>query len=172
MMQGVSGPRPLPSYDEVLALPAAPTRVVPAEFGDGNGHLNVRHYLGLLDDAEWVLFDEFGAGTEASSAGTGGMFALEQYLTYRHEVLVGDEVAVHLRLLARSETLVHLVSYLVNHTRREVAANMEALETYVAYETRRASPFSRAAQQALDDWIARQASLADPSLSGAISLEA
>ena len=70
------------------------------------------------------------------------MFALEQHLTYRREVLVGDEVAVHLRLLARSEKLVHLVSYLVNHTRQEVAASMEALEAYVAYDTRRAAPFS------------------------------
>jgi acyl-CoA thioester hydrolase len=167
---GVSAPRPLPSYDEVLALPAAPTRVVPPEYGDGNGHLNVRHYLGILDDAEWVLFDEFGAGNEASSAGTGGMFALEQLLTYRCEVLVGDEVAVHLRLVARSEKLIHLVSYLVNHTRREVAASMEALEAYVAYETRRVSPFSPAAQQVLDHWIRQQAPLPAPVLSGAISL--
>jgi acyl-CoA thioester hydrolase len=166
----VSSARPLPSYDEVLALPSAPTRVVPAEFGDGNGHLNVRHYLGLLDDAEWVLFDAFGAGNDASAAGTGGMFALEQLLTYRREVLVGDEVAVHLRLLARTEKLVHLVSYLVNHSRREVAASMEALEAYVAYETRRATPFSPAAREVLDDWIERQSVLPAPALSGAISL--
>jgi acyl-CoA thioesterase FadM len=170
MMQGVSSARPLPSYDEVLVLPAAPKRVVPEDFGDGNGHLNVRHYLGILDDAEWVLFDDFGAGSEASSAGTGGMFALEQVLTYRREVLVGDEVAVHVRLLARSEKLIHLVSYLVNHTRREVAASMEALEAFVAYETRRTTPFSPAAQQVLDSWIAQQADLPAPALSGAISL--
>lgn len=170
MMRGVSAPRPLPSYDDVLVLPAAPTRVVPAEFGDGNGHLNVRHYLGIFDDAEWALFDAIGAGTEASAAGTGGMFALEQFLTYRREVLVGDEVAVHLRLLARSEKVIHFVSYLVNRTRREVAASMEALEAYVAYETRRVSPFSPAAREVLDDWIASQASLPAPALSGAISL--
>ncbi len=171
MMRGVSSPRPLPSYDEVLALPAAPTRVVPADFGDGNGHLNVRHYLGIFDDAEWALFDEIGAGNEASAAGTGGMFALEQFLTYRREVLVGDEVAVHLRLLARSEKLIHFVSYLVNHTRREVAASMEALEAYVAYATRRVSPFSPDAQEVLDSWIRQQVELEPPALTGAISLE-
>ena len=64
-----------------------------------------------------MLFDVFGAGNDASAAGTGGMFALEQHLTYRREVLVGDEVAVHLRLVDRSEKLIHLVSYLVNHSR-------------------------------------------------------
>ena len=32
-----------------------------------------------------------------------GMFALEAHLTYRREVLVGDEVAVHVRLHERTE---------------------------------------------------------------------
>jgi acyl-CoA thioester hydrolase len=171
MMRCVSQARPLPSYDEVLTLPAAPTRSVPEEFGDGNGHLNVRHYLGIFDDAEWSLFDEIGAGTEASAAGTGGMFALEQHLTYRREVLVGDEVAVHLRVVARTEKLLHLVSYLANRTRHEVSASMEALEAYVAYETRRVTPFSPDAVQVLDRWIAQQGDLPPAVLSGSISLE-
>jgi acyl-CoA thioester hydrolase len=166
----VSRAHPLPSYDEVLGLPAPPARTVPAEFGDGNGHLNVRHYLGIFDDAEWALFDAFGAGHEASSAGVGGMFALEQHLTYRREVLVGDEVAVHVRMLARSDKLVHFVSYLLNRTRTEVAASMEALEAYVAYDSRRASPFSAQALGVLDGWIAQQARLPAPALSGSISL--
>ena len=162
--------RSLPSYDDVLGLPGAPARVVPSEFGDGNGHLNVRHYLGIFDDAEWALFDEFGAGNDASAAGSGGMFALEQHLSYRREVLVGDEVGVHLRLLARSDKLIHFVSYLVNHTRREVAASMEALEAYVAYASRRVTPFSPAAQGVLDRWIEQQRALPAPDLSGSISL--
>ena len=172
MMRCVPRARPLPPYDEVLGLPAAPARTVPGEFGDGNGHLNVRHYLGIFDDAEWALFDEFGAGNDASAAGSGGMFALEQHLTYRHEVLVGDEVSVHLRLLARSAKLIHFVSYLANHTRREVAASMEALEAYVAYDTRRTTAFSPGALEVLDGWIARQRDLAPPELSGSISLGA
>ena len=164
-------PRPtLPSYDEALLLPAAPTRTVPAEFGDGNGHMNVRSYLGVFDDAEWVLFDEFGAGNDASAAGTGGMFALEQHLNYRREVLVGDEVAVHLRMLARSDKLIHFVSYLVDHTRREVAASMEAVEAYVAYDTRRATPFPPDAAAVIDAWIGRSRGLPPPELSCSISL--
>ena len=164
-------PRPtLPSYDEALRLPAAPGRVVPAELGDGNGHMNVRSYLGIFDDAEWVLFDEFGAGNDASAAGTGGMFALEQHLNYRREVIVGDEVAVHLRLLDRSDKLIHFVSYLLVHNRREVAASMEAVEAYVGYESRRATPFPPDAAAVIDEWIDRQRSLPPPELSCSISL--
>ncbi len=163
--------RALPTYDEATGLPAAPSRRVPEEYGDGNGHLNVRHYLGILDDAEWIVFDEFGAGNEASEAGIGGMFALEQFLTYRREVLVGDEVAVHLRLLAREPRMLHLVSYLVNRTRGEVAASMESLEAYVDYGTRRMSPFPEAAGLRLDELIAQNAALPwQPELTGAIAL--
>ncbi len=164
--------RPLPTYAEVLALPAAPRLTVPESQGDGNGHLNVRHYLATFDDAEWVLFDEFDAGTAASTAGVGGMFALEQLLTYRREVLVGEEVAVHLRLHERSAKLLHLVSYLVNHTREEVAASMEALEGYVDYSTRRLSPFPEPAGTRLDAIIAANASLPwSPVLSGAMQVK-
>ena len=144
---------------------------MPEEYGDGNGHLNVRHYLGILDDAEWVLFDAFDAGNQASEAGIGGMFALEQFLTYRREVLVGDEVAVHIRLLAREPRMLHLVSYLVNHTRSEVAASMESLEAYVDYGTRRMSPFPDAAGMRLDELIAQSTTLPwQPELTGAIAL--
>jgi acyl-CoA thioester hydrolase len=144
---------------------------VPEEYGDGNGHLNVRHYLGILDDAEWIVFDEFGAGNQASEAGIGGMFALEQFLTYRREVLVGDEVAVHLRLLDREPRMLHLVSYLVNHTRSEVAASMESLEAYVDYSTRKMAPFPDEAGRRLDELIARNGVLPwQPELTGAIAL--
>ena len=170
MSRNSSTRRWLPSYVDVLALPAAPIRVVPKEFGDGNGHLNVRNYLGILDDAEWTLFDAFGAGNKASTAGIGGMFALEQYLTYRHEVLVGAEVAVHVRLVARTEKLLHLVSYLVDHDQQQVAASMEALEAFVGYDTRRATPFGEHAAAVLDDWIHRGRGLPPPELSGAMSL--
>jgi acyl-CoA thioesterase FadM len=99
------------------------------------------------------------------------MFALEQFLTYRREVLVGDEVAVHLRLLDREPRMLHLVSYLVNHTRSEVAASMESLEAYVDYSTRKMAPFPDEAGRRLDELIARNAELLwQPELTGAIAL--
>jgi hypothetical protein len=60
--------RSFPTYDNALALPGAHARVVPAEFGDGNGHLNVRHYLGIFDDVALALqFDEKGVRKAVSN---------------------------------------------------------------------------------------------------------
>lgn len=163
--------RALPSYDEATALRAAPPVVVPEEYADANGHLNVRHHLALYDDAEWSLFDEFGAGSRAAEEGVGGMFALEQHLTYRREVVVGDEVAVQVRMLARDERSLHLVSYLVNLTRGEVAGSMEALEGYVSYATRRLTPWPATSADVLDGWIARDRALPwRPELSGSLAV--
>lgn len=161
--------RPMPTYDQILALPSGTRVRVAAEQGDENGHLNVRHYLGLYDDAEWAVFGPLGIGAEHAVAGLGGLFALEQHLSYRREVLVGDEVSVALRIVARTTRMVHLVSYLANHTRREVAGCMEALDAYVDFATRGLAALPDPAVSALGDLVAQAEALPwQPSLSGSI----
>lgn len=164
--------RSLPSYEQVvLTLTAGPRVVVPAAYGDANGHVNVRHHLGLYDDAEWAIFDGIGLGDADGGADVAGIFALEQHLTYRREVLVGDDVSVHLRVLACEGPLLHLVSYLANHTRGEVAGCMEALEGCVDLTTRRLAPFPVDAGAAIGAMAAAAARLDwQPELSGAITL--
>ena len=163
--------RRLPTLDQVRGLPSGGVVAVPPEYADENGHVNVRHHVALYDDAEWVLYERFGLGTAHAEAGLGGVFALEQHLTYRAEVLVGDEVTVRVRLLRRSDRLLHLVSYLVNLTRSEVAGSMEALEGYVDFGTRRLAPFPELGAAALDALVAEAAALGwAPELSGSITL--
>lgn len=161
----------LPAYDEVVGLPSGVRRPVPAEYADDNGHLNVRHYLGMFDDAEWVIFEEADLGTDHARAGVGGIFALEQHLTYRREVAVGDDVSAHVRLLGRSERMIHFVSYLANHSHGEVAASMEALNCYVDLRTRRLAPIPRPQGAVLDRIVERAAALPwQPDLTGLITL--
>jgi acyl-CoA thioester hydrolase len=131
----------LPGYAQVIALPGTARRLVPPEFGDANGHLNVRHYLALYDDAEWEIFERMGLGVEHARTDRRGMFALEQHLTYALEVDVGAEVSVHMRLLARSAKVVHLVNYLADHTRGQVAGAIEVVDGYADLDTRRLTAF-------------------------------
>ena len=164
--------RPLPTYDQVLELPSGPRLTVPSEYGDTNGHLNVRYHLAIYDDAEWAIFEPLGLGDEHAQAGIGGIFALEQHLTYRREVLVGDEVSVQVRIVGRDQRLIHLVHYLANHNRSEVAGSMEALNGYVDLQTRRLAPFPATSAEGLDAHIARASQLDwRPVLSGSIALK-
>lgn len=161
--------RRLPSYDDVSDLPSAPPVTVPPEYGDLNGHMNVRSYLGIYDNAEWAIYGGMGIGAAEAEAGIGGVFALEQHITYRREVLVGDRVTVRLRVVGRAGALLHLVSYLANDTRSEVAGCMEALEGWVDFGTRRLAPFPESAARALDDLAAQAAALTwAPELSGSM----
>ena len=163
--------RALPTYDQARMLPQALARTVTEANADANGHMNVRHYVGIFDDAEWAYYDGMGMGYAAAQEGTGGIFMLEQHLTYRREVLVGEETSVHVRMLARTDKVLHSIAYLLNHTRHEVAAAMEGLECWVDYDTRRISPFPRQGAVALDELIAEAAALDWVlELSGALTL--
>lgn len=163
--------RNLPTYDEIRGLPSGPRLVVPEEYGDSNGHLNVRYHLAIYDDGEWALFEPLGLGEDHANAGIGGIFALEQHLTYRHEVLVGDEVSVHIRFITRRDRLLHFVSYLANHTRQEVAGSMEALNGYVDLQTRRLASFPEVGARGLDAYVSDAGHLGwEPEVTGAITL--
>ena len=39
-----------PTYDELAALPAYAPQAVPTAFEDINGHLNIRHYVGIASE--------------------------------------------------------------------------------------------------------------------------
>ena len=45
-----SSPSTHPSYAELADLPAFATMSVPTAFEDLNGHLNIRHYLGIASE--------------------------------------------------------------------------------------------------------------------------
>jgi acyl-CoA thioester hydrolase len=38
-------PTPMPTVEQVLELPALMEKLIPPEWQDLNGHVNVRHYL-------------------------------------------------------------------------------------------------------------------------------
>ena len=46
-------PASMPTVSQVDDLPVLMEKVVPPEWQDLNGHVNVRHYLELYDAASW-----------------------------------------------------------------------------------------------------------------------
>jgi acyl-CoA thioester hydrolase len=139
----------LPTAAQVLELPAEVTRVVPPEFEDSNGHMNIKHYFELQSRAVAGLFERIGyvlghAGRRV------GPFTLEQHLRYHREVVVGAEVSAHLRLVNRSEKLLQGMAFLVDRTEDRVANTFEFMVGNVDLETRRLTPFTASAADAVD----------------------
>ena len=62
-------PRAYPTVAQVLQLPSLTIRTVPPGWQDLNGHVNVRHYLELYDEASRPLLPVLGL---VGLAGDGG----------------------------------------------------------------------------------------------------
>lgn len=88
-----------------------------------------------------------------------GGFALRQFITYVNEVRVSETVAVHTRLLARSEKRIHFMGFLVNESTQKIAATLEALGTHADMKTRRTSPYPPQITEKLDALIAEHQNL-------------
>lgn len=65
-------------------------------------------------------------------------------------MLVGRELSAHLRLVDRSEKLLHGMAFLLDRTRRRVANTLEFVIGNVDLETRRLTPFTETAASAVD----------------------
>jgi acyl-CoA thioester hydrolase len=139
----------VPAADQVLQLPAETTCLVPPEFEDSNGHMNIRHYFDLQTEAVAALFERIGYVLGRAGRRV-GPFTLEQHLRYHREVVVGAEVSAHLRLVGRSEKLLQGMAFLVDRTQDRVANTFEFMVGNVDLETRRLVPFTASAAEAVD----------------------
>jgi acyl-CoA thioester hydrolase len=144
---------------------------VPPEYEDFNGHMRITHHLGLHDDAGLEFFGLFGLDETYFSQRRNGVMDLEAHLRYLAEVHVGDEVAVHPRMLERSDKIIHTIWFLVNLSRNEIANTLEGVSLHVDLDARRASPFPEDLAAQLDRVIAEHAALPwQPPLCGFIGV--
>ncbi|RNL62769.1 thioesterase [Nocardioides marmoriginsengisoli] len=164
-------PLNVPSFDQVLETAHALTLVVPPEFEDLNGHMNIRHYVATHDEAAVALFNEIGFDPAYVKDRSRYFFDLEHHLGYHSEVFIGDEISVYLRFVGRTHKVIHYVAFVVDHRTRLVANTMEVATAHVDLATRRTVPFANEDVRQLDRLIAAHQELdwAVP-LSGSMNL--
>jgi acyl-CoA thioester hydrolase len=129
-----------PTYDDIATLPAHAQQSVPAAFEDLNGHLNIRHYLGITSEGLDEALEEIGVRGDWRNTGR-AVFSAEHHLTYFHELRTGDRVSTRVRLVGRSERAVHALAYLVDEERKRVSYVMEEIFLCIDMETRRTTPW-------------------------------
>ena len=160
-----------PSYDELSALPAFCEQVVPQSFEDINGHLNIRHYVGIASEGLDESLVPLGIPQQWPNTHQQAVFSAEHHMTYLHELHTGDKLSVRVRLVGRSERALHLLAYLVDETHQRVSFVMEEIALHIDLNTRRTSPWPEDVAAALDKQIAEHAKLSfDAHLSGSLAL--
>ncbi|HMP01039.1 MAG TPA: thioesterase family protein [Gemmatales bacterium] len=134
---------------DLSLLPRALEAEIPESYRDEMGHMNVMWYTHLFDRAVITFFAQWGCDEAYMLAEHAGTFALTQHFRYLAEVRVGQRVAIHCRLVGRSERRVHFIQYML-HADGRVAATVEALAAHVEMRVRRSSPWPPQIAAALD----------------------
>src|SRR5579884_799073 len=130
------------SLEQIAELAPPCLRItVPEQYRDENGHMNMRWYLAIFDDAGYPLQERFGLTQEYHQRRRTGGFDLEHHIHYLKEVLPGDEIAVYARVLARTEKRIHYLMFLVNESRGALASIFECVNSFADMQARRTAPY-------------------------------
>lgn len=160
-----------PTYDQVAALPAFAKMSVPTAFEDLNGHLNIRHYLGIASEGLDESLVEVGILQQWPTVAGSAVFTAEHHLTYLAELRTGDKISVRVRLLGRSARAAHVLVYLLDDEKQCLSYVMEEVFLHIDMETRRTADWPADVAAGLDERVARDADLPwEPVLSGSMSL--
>lgn len=129
---------PAVSLENILELGTPCLRMeIPHAWADINGHMNMRWYVAVFDDAGDELHLRLGLTPEAKAPHSAGTFDLEHHTHFLQEVLPGDTVAVYARMTGCSAKRMSYVMFLVNETRGNVAALFECVNGLVDLRVRK-----------------------------------
>ena len=140
-------------------LPVYHRKTIPADYQDLMGHMNIRWYFDLFARTGRRLFKSHGLDEDYFRGGRFGVFALKHFIQYFAEVRVGQTVAVHARLIARSDKRFHFMLFMINETTIQLASTFEALITHADLKIRRAAPMPAEITQKFDTTLAELSTL-------------
>jgi len=130
------------SLEKILLLePACLRMTVPEAYGDENGHMNVRWYAAVFDEAGDILHARLGLTTDFDKAHGTGTMDLENHFNYLHEVRAGDRLAIFSRLVAHSAKRIHYLMFMVDETRGSLSAIFECINAFADLTLRKTAPF-------------------------------
>ncbi len=156
--------------EQVQQLTLAYRVSIPDGYRDKMGHMNMRYYLEVYDDAGDELFETFGLSAAFYREQGSGGFDLEHHIHYLNEVHIGDNVTIYARLLNRSAKRLHYMMFMVNESRQLLASTFECVNSYADLTVRRTAPYPEAIAAQLDAILSSHQKLTwDAPISGVMS---
>lgn len=131
-----------PTYDQITELPTQTAMAVPPSFIDENSHMNIGRYLELGGEGMWRRCQgDLGMPPTYIAERGFSTFTAEHHIQYFAEVLEGEEVSVHVRLIGRSDKVLHMAALIANRTQQQFSCMVEATIVHIDMRTRRPTPF-------------------------------
>lgn len=140
---------------QLLALPLHHRETIPGDYLDAMGHMNVRWYMALYDQATWHFFESIGMTADYVKNNHAGVFALRHFINYFSEIHEGQTVAVRTRIIGRTDKRFHFMHFIINESTANVASSFESLVTHADLKLRRSTPFPSSLAGAIDAQLER-----------------
>jgi acyl-CoA thioester hydrolase len=139
----VENSKPVEGHDGPYEAPCkTPSRTVPAEWIDYNGHMNVAYYSMAVDQAIDVFLEtELGVGESRAARDREGPYALHSSIRFLDELLEGEAFHVTVQLIDHDAKRLHLFCELVRDRDGGIAATIEQLLMNVDLNARKSAPY-------------------------------
>ncbi|CAN5368779.1 thioesterase family protein [soil metagenome] len=160
-----------PTYAQLQPMPAYVEQPVPMAFEDINGHLNVRHYLGIGSEGLDESLVDLGIPNNWPLVAGHACFSAQHHVTYLAELRTGDRMSVRVRLLGRSARAAHAMVYILDETHQRLSCVFEEILLHIDLSDRLTAPWPADVAASIDARVAEHAQLPwEPVLSGAMAL--
>lgn len=146
--------------EKILALtPACLRFTIPESYRDANGHMNMRWYVAIFDDAGDGLHARIGVTPDYHRRRGTGTVDLEHHTHFLSEVNPGEHVAVYARLVGCSAKRFHYLMFMVNETTGKLAAIFECINAFADLRVRKTVPFPPEIAEKISEWVANDSRL-------------
>lgn len=135
---------------------------IPDAWADNNGHVNVRWYAVIYDDAGDVLHDLHALTVESHRKRNSGTMDLEHHTHFISEVMPGEQVAVYIRALQMNAKRFHYLMFLVNESNGKLASIFECINSFVDLNVRKMAPWPEESGKLIQDMIDSHATVTWP----------
>ena len=126
IVQAIDGIR----YDGFVVLPA---------YIDRNQHMNIGYYSVIFDQALDLPWEMLGLGSFGMGATGRSSFALENHVTYQHEVREGDPLDFTFQVIDCDAKRIHYFMTMLHARERWLAATSESISICIDMQTRRST---------------------------------
>jgi acyl-CoA thioester hydrolase len=142
-------------------LPVTHAAVIPEDYLDMMGHMNVMWYTHLFSLAVGGLYQRLGLTGKYFEANAAGSFLLEAHVRHLSEVRVGQSVTIRTRMLGRSAKRLHFMNFMVKED-TVLAATSESVAAHIDMRIRRSSPLPPTIALAIDELVSEHSGLGWP----------
>jgi len=128
--------------------------VVYPEHTDHMGHMNVRQYVGMFDQATWVFFSRMGITSQYMRDTGIGMAAVSQHIEYKRELFPGDTIAIFTEPIKVTNSTSRFKHTMVCQEDGEIVATAELTAVHISRDAHKSRPFPHEIRAAFEEALA------------------